>query len=312
MFKNIQAMLNTNAFNKVFSFSGDGSPISGKTGIRFAGPGSIYTDKNNGVQYLNEGTLAVPYWTPTNFFHPALLAGDTDWRDGVGKAHADTAVTISLVGSGIRIFGDGIAETDSGVVVTRDLDAPVARATTTDEDNHLVALSLGSSTVPWKPADNGPMVIDAEISQASAITLRRNFLGFLGTAADALVSPATGATITITLVQDDLAGLFRDVGLTDSAGWFTPHNKANAAASIAVTDIDTGIDIPAAGTYQRLRVEITEDGDMRCYIAKTLVMTVEAALSTIVAVAPVLLLASTSIAVKTMDVKRLSMWAYKA
>jgi hypothetical protein len=44
--------------------SGAGAPTSGTsgTGLNYAGPGSLYIDYTNGLQYINSGTAASPLW----------------------------------------------------------------------------------------------------------------------------------------------------------------------------------------------------------------------------------------------------------
>lgn len=46
---------------------GDGAPTDGAsgTGAGDFGPGSIYIDRTNGIQYSNQGTLAAPSWEPS-------------------------------------------------------------------------------------------------------------------------------------------------------------------------------------------------------------------------------------------------------
>lgn len=303
---------------KAGRFAGPNPPLSGiapyGTYAGFAGKGSTYVALNYGIEYVNEGTQDSPYWTPVSYAHSRLLSAFTDFRDGVGKALADTAATVTLVGSGVRIHGQGIAETDSGVVVTHGEDGPVARLTTTDEDAHLVALGFGGTTVPFQPDTHGPIVVDAEITMVSALTLRRMFIGFIGTAADALDPPVTSTTLTHTLVQDDLAGIAYDAAMTDAAGLWAVHNKSDEAATLAstATGCDTGVDIAAVGTYQRLRVEISSAGVMTCFADKVQIARVAASLDVDEEVAPVLLLGSTSAAVKSMDVKRFSAWGKRA
>jgi hypothetical protein len=300
----------------------EGSPTSGTAGTganTFAAPNSLVRDVNTGVVYVNEGTLASPYWTPQNFSQRGLYGWFTDFRDGIGKALADTAATATLVGSGLRIHGQGIAEIDSGAVVTMSDQGAIARLTTTDEDAHTVVLSVGAGTTPvFQPDQNGTIVIDAIVAHVSAITLRSLFLGFCGSAADALDEVVTGATTTISFaatIGDDVAGLFFDTSLTDGDRYFAPHDAGNANASIATTatGVDTGVDVAAAGTFQRLRVEVDADGGVRCFIDKVLVATFAAAtLDVDEELHPVLILGSASAAVKSLDVTQFGAWGVRA
>ncbi len=300
----------------------DGSPTSGTSGTgagSFAAPNALIRDVNTGVVYVNEGTLASPYWTPVSFQQRGLFGWLVDFRDGAGKALADTAATATLVGSGGRIHGQGIAETDSGVVVSMSDQGAIARLTTTDEDAHTVVLSVGAGTTPvFQPDQNGTVVIDAIVAQVSAITLRSLFLGFCGSAADALDEVVTGATTTISFaatIGDDVAGLFFDTSLTDGDRYFAPHDKGNANASIATTatGVDTGVDVAAAGTFQRLRVEVDADGAVRMFIDKALVASFDAGtLDVDEEIHPVLILGSASAATKSLDVKQFAAWGVRA
>lgn len=170
---------------------------------------------------------------------------------------------------GVTVFGQGLAETDSGVTVAVGVGGPVATVVTTDEVSHVTALGMGgsSTTEAWDPATYGPMVVEAEIAASSALTTKAIFIGFIGTQVAALDPCVTGSTVTITLVQDDVHGILMDADLTDAAGLMMVYNKADAAASIATTatGVDTGLDMPTAGTYVKLKVQIDADGTMTCY-----------------------------------------------
>jgi hypothetical protein len=293
------------------------APISGPTGT-YGGtalPKAILINTANGTLYMNEGTKASPYWTPVNYIQNGLNACATDWRDGVGIAIADTTASVTVAGSGVRIFGSGKPQTDSGVTVSFAQAGPpvasfIASAT---GSTAVIAASLGSTPALWTPTANGTLVIDADVAMSSALTLRRFFIGFIGTCADALVSPLTGSTVTITQVQADVQGLFMDSGLTAATELFAPHNKASEAGTIATTatGVDTSTVMPAAGTYVRLRVEITSTGIMKCFADKVQIASIAAAATAATAVVPVLLLTSTSAATKTMLVKRLAMWSQR-
>lgn len=303
-------------------YSGAGFPKSGTSGTTVntrlgvgAKTGAIYIDSNTGVSFVNEGTAASPYWTPTSFNQRGLLGWFTDFRDGAGKAVADTAATATLVGSGIRVHGQGIAETDSGLTVAMTEDGPVASLITTDEDEHTAVLSVGTGTTPvFQPDQNDVIVVDANVAHSSAITLRGLFFGFGGSAADALDPMANGSTTTISFansIADDIAGLFFDVGLSDGDRYFAIYDKGNANASIATTatDVDTEVDVAAAGTYQRLRVEVDSDGKVRMFIAKALVASFAAGtLDVDEEIHPILQLISESAATKTLLVKHFGAW----
>ncbi len=290
-----------------------GAPSSGTSGtlVNEAEAGAMLWDTTNGVQYVNEGTRTSPYWTPTSFDQRPLWGVWTDFRDQAGKAVADTAAEAILVGSGLRVFGQGIAETDSGLVVqTAGEGGNLGRMTTTDEDAHVIA--IGTEAGVMQPDQHQLLVVDCELTHVSAITLRAMFVGFLGTAADALDPAVTGATTVATLVQDDLAGLFFDVGFTATTRLYAVHNKSDEAATQDLTlDGDTGVAIAAAGTFQRFRVEISAAGAMTAFTNKAQVYTRTACLDVDEECSPVLYMESTSAAVKSMDVRRFAAWAYR-
>lgn len=290
-----------------------GPPRSGTTGGTCAGAaetGDLLTDITNGVVYVNEGSQASPYWTPAGYDQAALFGVHNDFRDTVGKALADTAAGVILAGSGLRVFGQGVeVNGDSGLVVQAAAEGGyVARIHATNETDHLIAVGMAAGVM--QPDQHGQLVIDVELTNVSAITLRAMFLGFLGTAADALDPALTFATTVATLVQDDLAGLCFSVDLTDVDRIFGVHNALNADASQDLTvDGDTGVNIAAAGTYQRFRVEITSAGVMTAFIDKAEVYTVVGASAPAEELSPVLYLETTSDVTKVLELRRIAMWA---
>lgn len=316
--------LKDQADNNVFHLVGTGGPLSGSssradylpTGFNVAGFGSTYTDLTNGAVYVNEGTKTNLYWTPISYDQAGVLGWRSDFRDGVGKANSDTGATATIPGSGIRVFGSGIAEIDSGLAIAIAEDGAIGTLQATATTGGLLAaLGVGITTsVPFQPDRHGPIVVDALCAQSAAITTRRFFIGFLGTAADALANPVTGSTITITLVQDDLAGLTFDTDLTDADRLFAPHNKSDEAATIltTATGVDTGVDVAAAGTYQRFRVEISAAGVMTCFVDKIQVTQISASLDVDEEVAPVLLICAPTTATKAMLVKYFGAWGVRA
>ena len=290
-----------------------GAPLSGTSGhgAGSVNPKDLLMDSTNGTLYMNEGTRASPYWTPVSYDQPGIRAVSEDFRDvNDVKAVANTDAE-AILDSGLRIFGQGIADTDSGLTVAAVAEVGnVATIATTNEDAHLIALGFGDTTALVQPDTNGPAVIDVEFSNVSAITARTLFCGFLGTVADALDPPVTGSGTTITLVQDDLAGMLMDAGLTDADGLFLAHNKSNAAASIETdaTGVDLSSTMPAAATYTRWRAELATDGDITVFVDKAQVGTISIALDVDEECMPVFLLESQAAAIKSATVKRVAMW----
>ncbi len=289
-----------------------GPPTSGLNGTyaKEAEAGSYLWDTTNNAMFVNEGTLLSPYWTPIGYDQAPLFGAHSDWRDGVGVAVAGADADVIIAGSGVRVFGQGGAENDSGAVTqTATEGGKVMRLTTTDEDLHTICLGLEAGVM--QPDQHKLLVIDVELTMVTDILNNSIFIGFLGTAADVLVVPATGATTVATLVQDDMAGLFMSTGFTDADAFYGVHNKSNAAATMPAGVLDPLTNLAAAGTFQRFRVEIAADGDMTCFIDKVEVYSEAIALDVDEECSPVMLLESNAMAIKTMDVKRIAMYAYR-
>ena len=305
-----------NAGGLARTWQGSAAPRSGTatdaTLVGSANPGDLYTDTSTYTVYVNEGTQASPYWTPVSYSQPGIRAVFSDFRDTTDViAVAGTTMSTEL-NSGIRVFGDGAADDDSGLTVANVAEVGnVATILTTNEASHIIALGMGEHEVANIQADtNGPAVIDVTFSHIAAITARATGIGFIGTLADALVEPVTGASTTITLVQDDVALMFQDSGLTDADGIFLATNKSNAAATVATTDagVDLSQTIAAAATYQRWRVELAEDGDITCFINKVQVGTTAIGLDIDEEHAPVFYVASNAAAAKSATVKQVAIW----
>lgn len=290
-----------------------GPPTSGTSGTLagIAEAGAVLWDTTNSVQFTNEGTRTSPYWTPTSFDQRPLWGVWTDFRDQAGAALASTAVEVVVPGSGLRVFGDGIAETDSGLVVQAAAEGGSNGRMTTSATSGKV-LAIGTESVVMQPDQHQLLVLDVELTNVSAITARSMFIGYLGLAADGLVAAVTGATVTATLVQDDLAGLIFDTGLTSASRLFGVHNKSDEAATQVLTsDGDTGVNIAAAGTFQRIRVEINSGGDMLAFVDKVQVYSRADALDADEECSPAVYIQSLASAVKSVDVRRFAAWAYR-
>lgn len=295
------ALIQKRAANTPAFRSENRAPISG--GNEAVDTGGLWVDRRTGVTYRNGGTRAVSYWYP---LHSADMWG---YHEDFGNARDDEAVTETGVAytmnSGVRVIGDGIAETDSGGVVTEAVEGgSTLRLTASATAGKLAALA---TPVVFQPDTNKHLIFEARVAQVSAITLRNFGFGAIGTAADGLVEPVTGDTVTATLVQDDLALMHFDVRYTDVDRFYIAHNKSDAAADMAA--VDTGVNVATAGTFQLLRCEIGDDGTVRFFINKARVGTVSAALDANEELAFALFLASTSSAVKSCDVRGFHVWA---
>ena len=261
-----------------------GSPKSGTAGTgagTFAVPGAFYRNSANSVLYVNEGTLASPYWTPVSFDQRGLLGWYSDFHDGAGKALADTTTSATLIGSGLRVHGQGIDGTDGGFVVdfsATDGKGAYGVMTSSATDADLTCLSVGTGTVPvFQPDQNGTIVIDVNIANLVSLATKAVFVGFSGLGTAALPPLMTYATTTITNVAVDIAGLTWSSELTLNDDWCHVNFDVGAGGTLAAADRDTGVDAAAAGTYQRVRVEVDADGVMRTFIDKALLSTSAAA-----------------------------------
>jgi len=236
---------------------------------------TVVFDKSTKSLFVNEGTALSPYWTPVSYDTPGLVAGNLSGE----KAIADTNMSL-FTSNGVRVFGQGTADTDSGVVAQAASaeGSTVYRATATNEAEHLIA--LGSAGGVFQPDTTGVSVVDVEWTNVTDILTRSMFVGFTGAAADALDPLITFATTTATFTADDLVGATFSSELTDADRWYTVSEKGNAAGTQALaTTGDTSVDCPAAATYQRVRVEVRADGTAYAWFDKTLFGTVIAGAS---------------------------------
>lgn len=263
---------------------GSGFPRSGPSGTSAgvrAAPGIEYQDYKYGTKWINTGTLASPYWE---------MVGDPGvgrtWGMRLNPHIAGTAIsdtgTSNVRADGWTALGDGIAEADSGVLELAATEGGRAlRLTASATSGKLIAMApaVVTNAGPWQADQHYHGIIDVEVAHDTAITARREFLGMVGLAAVGLVSPITGATVTATLVQDDLSLLHMDTGYTAADHYMVASNKSDAAATVAVTD--TGVVKAAAGVFDRLRAEFNLDpADATKVIAEFYVNKVRVAVDT--------------------------------
>jgi len=311
--RSVHAQLGNRALFGALDFVGDISPSSGPlgTGAGASGKGSTFTNILTGVKYVNEGTAASPYWTPMDYNHRGLISWHSDFRDGVGSPVAGTNASTTIPGSGLRVFGTAEPNATGGLTVAQGAGGAVATMFCGTTTGLLIALGVGGATVPFKPSTMGPLVIDcSNVIQITDNDLRRFFMGFVGAAADALVSPVTGSTVTLTNVQTDVAGFIFDVGLTATERIFVTHNKANDTPTLVVTaaGVDTGID-NVLGVAQRFRVEVDALGNVKFFIDKLQVSTFALGLTPATNLSPIIALHSTTAAAKNMSLRQFATWA---
>ena len=301
------------------------APSSGPTGTgagTFGWPAAMLYCTVSKAVFVNEGTLASPYWTPVSFDQRGLICWDTDFVNNVGKAEADIAASADL-GTGVKVAGQGIeVNGDSGLVITNSELGRIGVLTVTNEVDHTVTLSPAGTSPMLQPDTHGPFAVDAHFTNNADILTRQNFLGFCGSNIEALDPPATAVTATVSFaatVGDDLAGILMDSRLTLASRLMCIHDKDNANATQLVTaaGVNSGYNMPAAATYGRFRVEVAADGTVRYFFNKTQIgisqgSVLGGGLEVTEEVSPLLYLASTDTVTHGMSVKRFSAWGVRA
>ena len=304
-------------------YTHSGPPVSGTTRGNPVGKvdnGGLLLDNVNGNLYINDGTLASPYWFPVSYDQPGLM-GWTLGRRGVGPVPAlsDTSQSYILPGSGIRLFGQGKEQgTDTGIATGAAYEGGVLSTLhVTNEDQHLTA--LGTAARLMQPDTHGTLVVDVEFTDVADILTSAVFLGFIGTAADALDPVVTGATTTATLVLDDLAGIFADSNFTDANGAMLVSEKSNLSGTH--TSLTAATDRQAAGTYQQWRVEVDTSGYAIAFAAKAEIGVIPGAtgagahasttssLDADEEVSPVFYVQNRTTTTRTASIKQFSTWA---
>ena len=257
------------------------------TGAGYAPKGSIYSETTRGTTWQNEGTQASPYWSPTSFDQPGLIAIHAgDFAGSDTKAEADTATSAVLGPHGFTILGDGVHETDSGALLAgspaEGLLQALRLSSSATAGGDLCALStpVVSGAGIYQPDQHGMALFDVELTNISALTARIVFMGFAGIVAVGETDVVTAATTVTTLTQNDIAALYMASTATDADRIIAAFSKAGTPSTqdyAVLTDLNTGVNMAAAGTAQRFRVEVDADGAVRMFIAKVLVFTGAAA-----------------------------------
>lgn len=201
----------------------------------------------------------------------------------------------------LRVIGDGLAETDSGIVgLDSDGVNGVAQFTTTNEDKH--AIGVSTSTM-FDVGNMGTIIAEARV-RLPAIANREVFFGFSDVNTDTVsleddVFHGNGTTITLT--ASDGAGFLFCSELTDSADWHGIYAGGTTTGETTSTNVDLD-DIAVAGEFQILRLEIAENGTCRWYIDGELKQTKTGAVSTTVDLACQLIVEAKTTTALTMDV----------
>ena len=307
-----------------------GAPLSGSIEGSHAGnaaPDAICLDSLNNVIYRNEGTKASPYWSPEHLRTSIGLRGvSAQLNGGEGGSATERGIAVdtasTIVAHNVRVFGQGIAEADSGIASSGTSGASTSNLTTTNEDVHTIALSMGESGHTLTPATHGPIVIDIDYTN-DALDNRSIFLGFQDLSIDALIEPCIGATATITfnnvsVTCDNIAGMFLDTALTVDNKYFVVHTKDNGAANFATNGAPNasaaaGVgQVAAAATFQRLRMQVAANGTITAFIDKAVVGTQIAALDPTEPLVPVFCLGAGNASIAQVNVKHFEIFASKA
>jgi hypothetical protein len=192
---------------------------------------------------------------------------------------AATAATRSFGGSGLRVLGQGIAETDSGITVLEsDGLNGVGVFTTTNEDAHSCGLATGTV---FDVAKMAPIVAECRVQFADLDT-KAFYFGFTDVNTDTTIlegNQLVAASGTLTLSASDLCGFLLDAEATDDEDWIMAYNGGTTTGETTIANIDANDDA-VAGEFQILRLEIAPNGTARWYIDGVLKQTKTGAVST--------------------------------
>ena len=213
---------------------------------------------------------------------------------------AETAVTRTFGGSGFRVIGQGIAETDSGITVLEtDALNGVGRFGTTDEDAHSIGLTTALMFDVGKMA---PIVAECRV-QFPDLNTKAFYFGFTDVNGNASIlegAQLVAAGATLTLTASDLCGFLLDAEATDDEDWIMAYNGGTTTGETTIASIDADDDA-VAGEFQILRLEIAPNGTARWYIDGVLKQTVAGAISTSTDVALIALLEARSASIEYVD-----------
>ena len=215
---------------------------------------------------------------------------------------AETSTTGGTLG-GFRVVGDGITETDSGIVILEsDGLSGVAQLTTADDASED---SCGLVTAKcFDAALMGTLVAETRV-RFDDDDNKAFFFGFCDENDDDQGIEGeimAGATETLTLTASDICGFyFTDELTTDPSDWHMVYKGGTTTGETDSTEVNADDDI-AAGEFQILRVEVDPNGTARWYIDGVLKQTVEGAMSTSTDVAVVFIVETKTAAAETAEV----------
>jgi len=192
---------------------------------------------------------------------------------------AETAATRAFGGSGLRVLGQGIAETDSGITVGEtDANNGVGILTTTNEADHSCGVATPQSFVVGKM---GTIIAECRV-QFVDLDTKEFYFGLTDENEDAenlQGSTIHAETITVTLSAANLCGFLLSSELTDDEDWHMVYNGGTTTGETDSRELDANDDAVAA-EWQILRLEVAPNGTARWYIDGVLKQTVTGAVST--------------------------------
>ena len=190
---------------------------------------------------------------------------------------AETAASGAI--GAFRIVGQGVADTDAGVLINETLLNGVATMTSPNaSDNDSVGLVTGTM---FDVALMGTIVAECRVQFADLDT-KEFFFGFSDLNTDVHSMEGVlihGASTTVTLTASDLVGFLLSSELTDDEDWHMVYNGGTTTGETTSTSIDADDDA-VAGEWQILRLEIAPNGTARWYIDGVLKQTQAGAVST--------------------------------
>ena len=192
---------------------------------------------------------------------------------------AETAASRSFGSSGLRVIGQGIAETDSGITVGEsDGLNGVGILTTTNEDAHSCGLTTGKVFDVGKMA---PINIECRV-QFPDLDTKAFYFGLTDVNGDTAILEGenlVAASGTLTLSASDLCGFLIDAEATDDEDWIMVYNGGTTSGETTIANIDADNDAVAA-EWDVLRLEVSINGTARWYVNGVLKQTVTGAVST--------------------------------
>lgn len=143
-------------------------------------------------------------------------------------------------------------------------------------------------------AGNGGLVFEARV-KCDAVTTLALFIGFTDQTS-ALEMPWTGSTVTYTSNQSDGCGFLYDTGFTSAT-----IRAVGVKADTDVTNVDTSV-VPVLAVYNKFRVEVDTAGTATYFIDGVKVATIANAVTTTVALVPVIAGFARAASVRNIDI----------